>query len=183
MIASAFVYHFVSLYSYFLLFFEYPVIRGSNEVGIVGDGSHTGYLTGPTISAGGMRLSQVSLGEHHQCGLDVDGIMWCFGTNDAGQLGDNNIGVDRFTPDILNGPVSSAQWISFQCGYKYTAAIDSTGELYTWGSNHGGNRASGASNSSATISYPQRIISDFSPFVHVSTGKLTTCVRSLDERL
>ena len=51
----------------------------------------------PIAVAGGLAFSQLALGDHHSCGLATTRILYCWGLNDRGQLGDGTT-ADRATP-------------------------------------------------------------------------------------
>lgn len=51
----------------------------------------------PLPVAGGLTFSQVAVGDRHACGLSTAGILYCWGANDRGQLGDGTT-LDREEP-------------------------------------------------------------------------------------
>lgn len=62
---------------------------GSSLHGQIGDGT-TG-LDSPTISpspvTGDLQFTSMATGEWHTCAIDLDGRAWCWGSDEAGQLG------------------------------------------------------------------------------------------------
>lgn len=51
----------------------------------------------PLPVSGNLRFSAISVGDHHACGRGVDGVVYCWGLNDRGQLGDGST-VNRAAP-------------------------------------------------------------------------------------
>lgn len=63
------------------------------------------------------------------CGLTADGVAWCWGANDRGQLGDGTT-----TPRVEAAPVSSVvRFTSIAAGAKRTCGSTSIGEVWCWG--------------------------------------------------
>jgi hypothetical protein len=93
----------------------------------------------------------------------------------AGQLGDG-LTSDNFTPQVLAFPFNGYKWIQVSCsGSDFTAAIDISGKLYTWGRDWGGNLGLGGAGSSYV---PANVAGSYPPFEHVSTGDSNTCART-----
>jgi alpha-tubulin suppressor-like RCC1 family protein len=61
------------------------------------------------------------------CAIKTNGSLYCWGENVAGQLGLGNL-VDVSVPKR----VGSKTWVSVECGYRTTCAIDSDGWLFCW---------------------------------------------------
>ena len=61
---------------------------GQNGEGQVGSGGHRSIVPVPVEVAGGASWLQVAAGGSSSCGIHTDGTAWCWGRNDAGQLGD-----------------------------------------------------------------------------------------------
>lgn len=64
--------------------------------GTVGDGTIQNRQL-PTAVSGGNRFVTLAAGDVHSCALDADGVVWCWGRNGAGQLGDGTT-ADRRSP-------------------------------------------------------------------------------------
>lgn len=60
---------------------------GVNYDGELGDGSTSEFSRVPVAVAGGLRFASVSAGGRHTCGVTTDGVAYCWGLNDHGQLG------------------------------------------------------------------------------------------------
>lgn len=105
-----------------------------------------------------LRFSSVAVGDHHVIALDTSGNLWTWGKNDKGQLG-----VD---PGVLPSSSEPYQltWIGDSSAIKYQAvyatkdtsiALDSTGNVYVWGSNE--NNLLAQANSVASSYVPTKV--------------------------
>lgn len=75
-----------------------------------------------------LTVTQVSAGGYHTCAIMSDGTLWCWGRNDAGQLGDGTT-----TPRLFPVRVGSeTEWTSVSAGADHTCGIRS-GSLFCWG--------------------------------------------------
>lgn len=80
---------------------------GSNDGGQLGSNA-ADVCTGlpcnraPLAVAGGLQFTQISVGDQHSCGLSVPGILYCWGKNDTGQMGDGTL-TDRPAPAPVAG--------------------------------------------------------------------------------
>lgn len=62
--------------------------------------------------------------------LKTDGTLWSWGSNDAGQLG-NNIGYVSKSSPVQIG--SDTNWANIACGGRNGYAVRTTGTLWSWG--------------------------------------------------
>jgi len=84
----------------------------------------------------------ISAGEDYTVALDKHGKLWAWGENGYGQLGDGTE-TYRSTPTGLAAPFNAKIWKSVSAGTHHTAAIDTSGKLYTWGKNDKGQLGDG----------------------------------------
>lgn len=77
--------------------------------------------------------SAQSAGAGHVVGLRTDGTLWTWGTNDAGQLGDQTTLPQTAPMPIAPGP----RWSHVSAGGTLTAAIRGDGTLWAFGSLNG----------------------------------------------
>ena len=74
-------------------------------------------------------MKSVTAGSSHTAALTVDGLVYTWGRNNAGQLGTGKTQSELLPVHIpLPGAV-----ISLVSGYHQTAAVTEQGQLYTWG--------------------------------------------------
>jgi alpha-tubulin suppressor-like RCC1 family protein len=108
--------------------------------------SASGVATGSFRAAGTIVFKTVMVGDRHTCGLGEDGAAFCWGSNDAGQLG---IGITGTPPLFSNlSPIVVAGGLSFlrgTSGEAHTCAVTLVAVAYCWGSNDAGQLGSGGS--------------------------------------
>jgi alpha-tubulin suppressor-like RCC1 family protein len=105
---------------------------GYNNEGEVGDGSVGGVLVTPTPVAGGLVFRQLSAGGQHTCGVTTDDRVYCWGSNEAGQLGDGTR-TTRRTPVAVGG---GRRFLYVTAGVYQTCAVGvSDRRAFCWGSN------------------------------------------------
>ncbi len=109
--------------------------------------SDAGHLAGPdlggdaAISDAGMPaplegVTSISGGWHHACAV-ARGELYCWGSNDYGQLGLGD-GEDRFVATRVGEAVD---WDEVECGYFHTCATKTDGTIWCWGRNEVGQLA------------------------------------------
>jgi len=109
----------------------------------------------------------IDLGKQHTCGIRNPGILWCWGLNNQGRLGDDTT-IERSSPTaVFTGFVD---WASVSAGDHHTCAIRNSGYLYCWGRNDKGQLGTGDLTEYHT---PQPIGNDF--WREVSAGGDHTC--------
>ena len=114
---------------------------GSNQHGQLGQGTAGStpqktpiMVPRPAGVASGFTYTQVAAGGYHVLAVGSDGIVYSWGANDYGQLGDNTTS-DRSKPQ----PVKRADGQPFKAvqvsaGANNSAGISPDGRVYTWGS-------------------------------------------------
>jgi alpha-tubulin suppressor-like RCC1 family protein len=108
---------------------------GSNWAGQFGDNTTTNRSTPVAVQQGGVTFASITAGHWHTCGLTSAGAAYCWGRNDAGQLGDNTT-TDRSTPvAVQQGGVTFA---SITAGGDRSCGLTSAGAAYCWGWNPNG---------------------------------------------
>jgi hypothetical protein len=96
------------------------------------EGEDTYGQLGSRVGPGGtIPFVDVAAGAHHACALAEDGSAWCWGRNDAGQLGDGSL-ADRSTRLPVAGTL---RFTRLAAGARHTCGIATDGGAWCWGSN------------------------------------------------
>lgn len=139
----------------------------------------------------GMLWKDLDLGEKHSCGLLADGRMFCWGSNDVGQLGRGNT-IDVSYPVALDaaGNWNTTTWSSLSLasslGGAHTCAIRaSDSQLFCWGTNRDGQLGDGNSGNSSLFPIPLTATGGWNTMTWkaVSAGTNHTCAIRSDDRL
>ena len=124
----------------------------------------------PLRVQGTQRLTTLSAGLAHVCGLAADGTAVCWGYNDQGQLGR---GDQASSP--VPAPVSSAErFVQVSAGGLHTCALTSRGAAWCWGAD-----ALGAGASVLESAVPVAVAGG-GPWVRVEAGRVSTCAIRMD---
>jgi alpha-tubulin suppressor-like RCC1 family protein len=70
-------------------------------------------------------------GNAHQCSISSDQVVYCWGSNNLGQLG-NGTTTNSATPVPI---LTISNIVGLTAGYNHTCALNSTGNVYCWGDN------------------------------------------------
>jgi alpha-tubulin suppressor-like RCC1 family protein len=84
--------------------------------------------------------ASVSAGDEHTCAIRDDHTAWCWGRNDAGQLGDGTT-EDRTSPVQV---ATRTSLVAIAPGGRHTCALGEDGSVWCWGSNDNGQLAGAA---------------------------------------
>ena len=114
---------------------------GYNGDGELGDNTTTDKLT-PTKITLASGVTQIVCGYEHSMAIGSDGELYTWGWNSCGDLGNGMYsgGIHIPTKIELAARIKPTQ---IACGYKYSMAVGSDGELYTWGDNKWGQLCDG----------------------------------------
>jgi alpha-tubulin suppressor-like RCC1 family protein len=110
-------------------------------------------VTAPTavlVSSGGAPFAgatQLSLGALHSCALKSDGSVWCWGSDQSGQLGNNDTTQSAYPVQVMTQTAAAdggtslvplANIVQVAAGELNTCARDSNGSAWCWGDNERG---------------------------------------------
>jgi hypothetical protein len=99
---------------------------------------------------------QVSAGAfYHTCGVKTAGTLWCWGYNNAGQLGNGSSSDEDIPAQVVGGGTT---WKQVSTGTDHSCATKTDGTLWCWGQNSN-NQLGGASPNSQALT-PAQVGSD-----------------------
>jgi alpha-tubulin suppressor-like RCC1 family protein len=142
---------------------------GDNRFGQLGNNSNQDSHTSPVASAQSGSFSAVASGGSHSCAIDTNGALWCWGSNNADQLGtgDPNVKLER-SPTKIG---TDADWASLALGNDFSCALKKDGALWCWGSGEHGQLGTGDNDDRLTPTP----IAGSSKHSQVAAGTATTC--------
>ena len=140
---------------------------GDNRCGQLADGTTTNRISPVREFCSATDWCQVSSGRDSTAAIKTSGQLWAWGVATGGRLGDG-------TTVIKCSPVreicSATDWCQVSAGDVHTAAIKTSGQLWTWGCNGSGILATGTSGVSAGTCSPVREICSATDWCQVSSG-------------
>ena len=156
---------------------------GRNQYGQLGNGttdqSDFPKLIKTTGALAGVQFKQVSASYTHTCALTVDGVAYCWGLNDQGQLGNPDVKTQTAVPVAVDtsGDLNGVVLTSIDTGINHTCALSDAGTVYCWGANDNGQIGNGT-----LVDSPTPVAVDTSGVLsgitvqEISVGSLITCV-------
>jgi alpha-tubulin suppressor-like RCC1 family protein len=150
---------------------------GGNFNGQLGDGTDQKRSGAVWIKSLGKTVTSVSAGAFHTCAVKENGSLWCWGKNDAGQLGDGGK-QNKLEPTEVTRLGTSVQQVS--TGRDHTCAVKKDGSLWCWGRNDFGQIADGTTTYQST---PNQVKNLGTSVASVSAGSFHTCVVKKDGSL
>ena len=113
---------------------------GSNANGMLGNNS-TSTSSTPVKVAGENGVGHlediiaISAGYEHCLALDKDGVVWAWGNNDYGQLGETTANIPNSNVPVKIQGFDDKKIIKIAAGYYHSLAIDENNNLWSWGLN------------------------------------------------
>jgi alpha-tubulin suppressor-like RCC1 family protein/uncharacterized protein YjdB len=105
---------------------------GSNARGQFGDGMTADAVLRPVPAAGSLRLTTLDAGSRHACGVTTSAVLYCWGANDRGQLGDGS-NTSRLNP--VQVAAAAQTFVTVKTFDRHTCARAAGGSVYCWGAN------------------------------------------------
>src|SRR5437773_4499560 len=102
----------------------------------------------PYTDAAGPRVSALSAGTVHTCGLTSAGAAYCWGDNSTGELG-NGSTTSSSIPVAVSGGQSFTALAAAGGFYAHTCGLTSGGAGFCWGYNYYGELGDGSSTDSS----------------------------------
>jgi alpha-tubulin suppressor-like RCC1 family protein len=144
---------------------------GANDVGQLGNGTTLSSNVPQAVVFSAPGLIDAYAGSTHSCGLTASGGLFCWGANNAGQLGDGTT-TPRSTP-VLMGEGSVRYSSDLSLGDSHSCALVRF-DAYCWGSNSDGQLGDGTQTNRLT---PVHVVLPFNApyFTQVSAGSGRSC--------
>ena len=119
----------------------------------------------------GDSMVSLSAGGDSTCAIREDFTLWCWGMNNAGQLGHGTYSQGTL-PDRVELPSGSTP-LSVSVGGEHACALDNLGAVYCWGANNHGQL--GLGNNTQTNLPIQVTLPASTQAVAISSGDVHTC--------
>jgi alpha-tubulin suppressor-like RCC1 family protein len=121
---------------------------GLNDHGQLGSNGTANSATAVAVQGlpPGATVAQIAAADDHTCALLTDETVWCWGSNNHGQLGDGSTS-DSDTPVAVTGLPAV---VAISAGHQFTCAVDNAGNVECWGYNQYGQLGNGSTSDSST---------------------------------
>ena len=140
---------------------------GGNNYGDLGSGTNTTNRSSPVTVVGGItNWSKISAGHDHSLGVTKTGIVYTWGKNNFGQLGDNTT-TNRSSPVTVIGGITD--WSHVSGGYGHSLGVTASGIAYAWGRN---NKGQFGDNTTIDKSSPVTVVGGITNWSQTSAGYL-----------
>lgn len=114
---------------------SYDLLVSAADAGSATVSVFAGHATGQAVvDVPPLRLTGVSLGAKHSCGLDADGTAYCWGDGTTGALGSDTTASESRPRRVAGG----LRFSEISAGDGLTCALTTTGAAYCWGRNETG---------------------------------------------
>ncbi len=143
---------------------------GSNARGQLGDGTRLARTTPVRVTGLPEVAVEVAAGCSHTCVRLASGGVRCWGSNESGQSGDNNV-ADRLNSVPLLGLTSARQ---LALGTDHACALLASGLVHCWGSNRNGQLGDGSLNNH----FIPAAVASLRDVVEITAGLSFTCART-----
>lgn len=145
---------------------------GRNYSGQLGDGTDMPRNIPVDVVGLTSGVKAIAGGGHHTCALTETGGLKCWGSNDAGQVGDGRT-LDRSIPVDVVGLAQGVRAIA--TGGHHTCAITDMGEVKCWGNNNSGQLGDGTTIDRPT---PVNVVGLATGVQMIEAGGHHTCILS-----
>ena len=153
---------------------------GWNFTGQLGNGLNTPDVNIPAQVGTSNNWRKIDAGDQHSLAIDASGILWAWGNNTFGQLGDGT-NTTSLSPIQIG---TATNWSVISAGTDHSMAINSGNILYTWGNNTNGQLGDGT-NTASNVPIPISFGSDGSVsfYIAISAGQTHSLVIKNDNTL
>ncbi|MEM7157518.1 MAG: hypothetical protein AAF799_32055 [Myxococcota bacterium] len=129
----------------------------------------------PTVVAGLSDVVAIGAGFEHTLVLDADGMVWTFGDNEYGQLGDPSAPATRMTPTMVP---ALADIIQVAAASHASYALTEAGDVYAWGENDRGQLGLGTTDDGANPT--PMLVDGLDDVVQLAAANTTTYALRVD---
>jgi len=105
---------------------------GGNTKGQIGQDNTTAFYSEPTAVAPDSKWLSISANGDHSCAIKDDNSLWCWGGNEAGQVGNNSTETVVKTPTLI---AAGSNWNKISLGTDHSCGIKADNNLWCWGDN------------------------------------------------
>ena len=167
----------------------FPCVPTSTNLGYLDD-EDPGFGLAPSTS----ETVSLSVGLFHNCSVNLNGQVLCWGLNDYGQTGQDPEGETCNNRAIVVTPCTASPtavdglppMIDVAVGYKHSCGLSKTGQVWCWGSGGAGQLGTGflrdQDGEFFQTSTPVRLPA-LPPIKHIAAGRFTNCAISVDDDL
>ena len=127
---------------------------GLGTSGQLGNGVFATSTRPVAVSAADLAFRSISAGEVHTCGVTTTSVIYCWGENGFGQLGDGSTTTSAV-------PVKVSHTLAFRsvsAGARYTCAVANVNQAFCWGANSEGQLGIGTTSNTSVPLQVQGIV-------------------------
>lgn len=151
---------------------------GRNSYGALGDGTTTDKSLPVQVPSLGF-VGKAAGGLYYTCAGGTQnmaaGVVWCWGENDGGQIGDGTT-LDKVSPV----KISQGSMLGLVTGAAHTCVFGPLGDVYCWGLNYEGQLGDGTTTNKSS---PVQIAAIGNNVIELAAGDNHTCSRKGDGTL
>jgi len=147
---------------------------GNDGDGQIGNGATAGQQDTPSPISGSHVWTQISASSTHTCGLRNDGLIYCWGSDTYGQLG-NGGGAGTNAPGAIS---DTGPWVYVATGEFSSCGIKTDGSAWCWGRTLNGKLGEGTAADSSVQS--PKPVSQAGVWTKITPGETHTCGIKLD---
>ncbi len=131
--------------------------------------------------------TRVALGDSHGCALGANGVVFCWGNNDFGQLGSRDFASSPLAQAVVDEAKNALVGVTqIAAGDFFNCALTDTGKLYCWGQNSFGQlgaQAGGASSLSHAVEFLPESKMAAAGVEQIAAGGFHACARVASGRV
>ena len=130
---------------------------------------------GGTVPTVAEHWRSVATGIYHTCAIFSDGSLWCWGSNNYGQIGKGDTQTPVITPTKVVLPTPNT-WRQVSASSSFTCGLDTSGAVWCWGINNWGQLGTG---DKTNLSIPTKLTFPNNEIIsQIDTGGTITCALS-----